>query len=195
LRYCACPVSLWRGYKKVLSAAVLMTFALRTVSRLRESVKAMPPLQTWPSTSGSLSRLQASLSTTSSIMDTSCADLTSATPGRGCSYSPNGAGPARRRQKILLRKRSKDGNLGWVHQASPSSKLPYQRSQPPDDCGHRGDLVRRRNGCRDRQLNLGERCQGPASGSHSGRPPLINRQPTTSPWKPKLAIGPVFPLP
>jgi hypothetical protein len=82
------------GYKKVLLVVALMMFVRHTDSRLRGSVKVMPPLPTWLSTSESPSRLRASWSNTSSITDTSCVSLTSVTLGRGCSYSPNEVEPA-----------------------------------------------------------------------------------------------------
>jgi hypothetical protein len=141
LPHCVWPASLWMGYKRVLFAVALMTFAPHTVSRLHGSVKVMPPLPTWPSISGSPNKLQASLSNTSSNTDTSCVDLMSVTPGRGCSYSPNGDTPARRRRRLPLRRQSTGGDLSWDHQGSLSSKRRSQRSPPPDDCGHPGDLV------------------------------------------------------
>jgi hypothetical protein len=168
LRCCASPVSLWTGSKRDSLAVASMTFARPMGSRLSGSAKVMPPLPTWPSTSGSLSRPQASSSTTSSITDTSCADLTSATPGRGCSCLPNEAGPARQRRKLPLRRRSTGGDLSWVRQSSSNSKWRSERSQPLDDCGHRGDLAHRPMlaGRRSRlpSVDRGNR-RGPSSGA------------------------------
>src|SRR5271156_2435875 len=142
LRYCVSQVSLWTGFKRVSLSVALMMFDPHMVSRLRGSVKVMRPPPTWLNTSGSPSRPQASLSTTSSNMDTSFADETSVTLGHGCSYSPNGDVPARKRRKLPPRRQSTGGDLSKVHQSSANSRRRSERSLPLDDCGHRGDPAR-----------------------------------------------------